>query len=93
MLPEEPGKLIVQSDRSVHYLPTGDLLIQEAADTLKGMHASLAAFQNCSCSGYFSSVLFCCITNDWYLFQAGFWLICTSRSDAVLATWGSRAEL
>lgn len=42
---------------------------------------------------YFGSVLFCCITNDQYLFQAGFWFICMSRSDAVLVAGDSRAEL
>lgn len=84
---EEPGKLIVQSDRSMHYLPKGDVLIRKAGDALKGMHASLAAFQDCSCLGYFSSVLFCCITNDWYLFQAGFWLIVHHAQMQCLLPW------
>lgn len=42
---------------------------------------------------YFGSVLFCCITDDQYLFQAGFWFICMSRSDAVLVAGVSHAEL
>lgn len=82
-----PGKLTVQSSASSQdYIPrTLNQGICCAGKVQTLLHDVLAGCQGWRCSGCFSSVLFCGITNSWYLFQAGFWFICVSCSDAVLA--------
>lgn len=95
MLPRQPGKLIVQSYMSArdHIARTLQQGICRDGAVQMLLHAALAASRVVAVKVIsFSSVLFCCITHDWYLFQAGFWFICMSRSDAELAAGDSRAK-